>query len=158
MQKKISFLLKFFTIFVFGEIVIPFLPLRGIEDGITGIEANALNLQATGNTVLVGESNFLINAYCIGTVSSLILLAIIFSLKRPELKTKIGLWAIGTAILFTVNLGRVYTVLWSGVRFGAQTAEAVHIISWFVVSGIIIGLWYYLTKRIAKIEKFNELL
>jgi hypothetical protein len=68
------------------------------------------------------------------------------------------MWIIGTLALFTANLGRLYVVLYAGVFFGPGAAEIVHTISWFIVSVLILWIWFVMTKRIAGIKKFNELL
>jgi len=157
-KKSIAFLAKFFAIFGAGELLLPVIPLDWLEQSIAGLEAKMLGIKATGNIVSVQNYEFLINEYCTGAVSSLILFALVFSLKKPGIKTKAGMWAVGTSVLFIANIGRVYAVLWSAANISPGIAESVHIASWFLVSGIIIALWYYLTKNIAKVENFRELL
>jgi hypothetical protein len=37
-------------------------------------------------------------------------------------------------------------------------AEAVHAATWFLMSGLVVLLWYFGTKKIAGTENFGELL
>lgn len=157
-KKSIVFLAKFFLIFGIGEMLLLFAPLKPLEQAITGFESGLLGLQAIGNTVQVGDYGFVINESCTGAVSSIILLALVFSLKKPGTKTRIAMVAIGTVALFTANLVRVYVVLWSAVAFSPEAAEIIHVVSWFGVSAMIIAVWYYLTKRSANVQSFKELL
>jgi exosortase/archaeosortase family protein len=157
-KKQAIFVVKFLAIFIVGELLIPFLPLQGIQNAIASLHAGLLGYTAIGNTILIQNTLFVVNEYCIGSVSSLILLAIIFSLKKPELKKKIGLWVAGTIILFLANLVRVYLVLWTGKVWGGEAAELLHIFSWFVVAGLILLVWYYATKKMLGIKQFDELL
>ncbi len=156
-KKALFFFAKFFAIFWIGEIVLPAMPLASIEKWIAGMQAELLGLQAAGNTLLIGNYEFVINSYCTGAVSSIILLALIFSLKQPGIKTKLAMWGAGTIVLFIANIARIYAVLWSGLAIGPEIAETVHIASWFGVSAIVIWVWYVLTKKIAKISNFREL-
>ena len=157
-RKQIEFIVKFLAIFIVGELLIPFLPLGGIQEGIAGFEAPLLGLRAVHNTIPIQETVFVVNEHCTGVVSSLILLAIIFALRKPELKIKIGLWVAGSIVLFLANLVRVYLVLLAGVMWGGEIAELLHTISWFGVSVLILIVWYYATKKIAGIKQFDELL
>ena len=157
-KKSLGFLARFFAIFGVGSIALPAAPLGWLEEAMTAAEAQILGLQAKGNTVFIQDFAFIINEYCTGALSSVILLALVFSLKKPEIKTKIWMWAIGTIVLFAANIARVYAVLWSGLAISPAIAESVHVATWFLVSAVIIAVWYFLTKKIAKIENFRELL
>ncbi len=157
-RKEIFFLAKFFVIFAVGEALLPFLPLYPVESAITSLNASALGLQAQGNTVLINGEAFVISEHCSGAVSSLILFAIIFSLRKPDWKTRLWMWAGGTIILFLANIFRILFVLLSAIILGRNIAEIVHVASWFAVSALIIAIWFFETKKIAKIEQFSELL
>ncbi len=87
----------------------------------------------------------------------IILASIVFSLRKPEFKKKLVLFSMGFAVLFLSNFLRIYLVLLAGINYGIGAADLVHTISWFTTSALIILLWYYLTKKIAKVEKFSEL-
>lgn len=164
MQKKefqkraIVFLAKFFLIYAALQALVLLLPMNSLLEFIAGTEASWLGLQAQGNAILFDSHNFEIAENCSGLVSISVLAAIIFSLRKPELRKKIALFAFGTAILFPLNLLRVYFVLLAAISFNAEIAETLHVATWFITSAIIIVLWYFLTKRIAKVKDFSGLL
>ncbi|MCX6801604.1 MAG: exosortase/archaeosortase family protein [Candidatus Diapherotrites archaeon] len=157
-RKSALFLAKFFVIFSVLYCILWFAEIQPLNEWIAGIESWALSIERNGSTLAAGDSNFTITNYCTGLVSASILAAIVFSLRKPPLEQKIRIFMLGAAALFFINLGRVYFVLLAGIAFGGNTAETLHTISWFVMSGFIILLWYYLTKRLAKIKEFSELL
>lgn len=157
-RKSALFLAKFFVIFSVLYAVLWAAEIQPLNEWIAGIESWALSIERDGSALKAGDSNFVITNYCTGLVSASILAAIVFSLRKPALKQKIAVFLAGAAALFFINLGRVYFVLMAGIAFGGSTAETLHTISWFIMSGFIIALWYYLTKKIAKIRDFSELL
>ena len=74
-----------------------------------------------------------------------------------SLKLKAGIAILGIALLFLINILRVYFVLLAGKLYGIQTAELVHTASWLAMTAIIIAIWYYLTKKLSG-KKFEELI
>jgi len=158
MKKSIEFLVKFFVIFAVLQAIIWVAPLGALNEWITGFEAGLLGLEHSGNELFSFDAKYIISNSCTGLVSGSILAAIVFALKKPELKKKIGIFLIGLALLFAINLIRVYFVVLAGVKYGFDAAELLHTISWFVMSGLIIGVWFLLTKKWAKINDFSELL
>lgn len=157
-KKSIAFFAKFFGIFFIGQTAIGFFPLAFIQESIASLQSKLLSVPAAGNIVFANGANFVINEYCIGTLSSIMLLAIIFSLKKPDTKTKLLMWAAGTIVLFIANIFRVYFVLLSAIWFNPKVAEAVHVASWLFVSALIIFVWYTLTKKMVGTKRFHELI
>lgn len=158
MEKKLwFFLLKFFAIFGVLYALLFFAPIKPLEYFLTGVEAKALNLPFDGNKIFVKNGLFEIGESCTGLVSGIILAAIVFSLRKPGFKTKFLLFFAGFSVLFLSNFLRLYIVLWFGSAYGIELAELVHVFTWFATSALIILLWYFLTKKMAKVEKFNEL-
>jgi exosortase/archaeosortase family protein len=159
MEKKlIVFLIKFFIIFSVLHFIIWSVDLSFLQIPLTRLEGKLLNIKTIENTLIVNENIFEINPSCTGLVSTSILAAIIFALKKPRILKKIQIFLIGAITLLIANIARIFIVLWFGLKFGIKTAEIVHVISWFTTSGIIIIAWYYFTKKITKIKAFNELL
>jgi len=158
MNKNVLFLAKFFVIFALLQTSVSILPLQPLNEWIAGVEAALTGLENEGNEIPFNSTNFVITNSCTGLVSGSILAAIVFALKKPELKKKIELFAIGAVTLFVVNLFRVYLVILIGINFGAVTGDWAHTLSWFAMSALIIALWFYLTKKRAGIKDFSELL
>ncbi len=157
-EKALVFLVKFFVVYAALQILIVLLPLGFLENGIALLEANALGLQAEGNTIFLDSNAFQIVPNCTGLAGISVLASIIFALRRPELKKKVLLLAFGALALFPLNLLRLYIVLLAAISFGPEMAEGLHVASWFAVSAAIILLWYWLTKKVARAKDFSSLL
>ncbi len=152
------FFAKFFAIFLFLEFLVVNFPVVPLQEFIARTLASFLGLGYSGSLVFVSEGAFEITASCTGLVSASVLAAIIFSLKKPELKEKAVVFAAGFVALLVVNYFRVLLVLWSGKEFGIAVAEIVHVLSWFVTSGAVIAAWYFFTKKTAGIKDFSGFL
>ncbi|MBI4210758.1 MAG: exosortase/archaeosortase family protein [Candidatus Diapherotrites archaeon] len=157
-QNELLFLAKFTAIFAAAELLINTLDFSWLENALAAYAASPIGLQAYGNTVTAGTGSFEVNASCTGLVSASVLAAIIFSLRKPDLKEKAGIFLGGTAILFALNYFRVMLVLLIGKNFGPGAAETAHIISWFTTSAFIIALWYLFTKRMTGTKDFSGFL
>jgi exosortase/archaeosortase family protein len=127
-----------------------------LENFIAELIGSILGLHVIANNIFFNETIFLIQPNCTGLVSAGILFAVVFSLKKPEMKTKSMIFLIGGIFLLLINLVRIYFVVLMGVLFGL--AELTHIISWFAMTAFILGAWFYLTKKIAKIKGFEGFL
>ena len=156
--KAAIFLAKFFAIYSIGQALLLAAPLGRLEESIAAWEAAALGIPAAGKILFVGGGSLEIGANCTGLMSGLILAAIVFSLRKPNLKKKAEITAIGAAGLFLLNLLRVYIVLLAGVLWGAPAGETAHVVSWFAVAGMVLLFWHFLTKRIGGAGNFGKLL
>jgi len=157
-NKTVIFLLKFGIIFSVLHFLVWTIPTGFLQNLIAVFQAGLFNLPVKDNLILLGEQKILINPSCTGLVSSSIIAAIIFSLSKPKIKEKIKIFLLAGTVMFLLNLLRIYFVLWFGLNFGAELVGLMHEISWMTTAIFIIGLWYYFTKKITKIEEFNELL
>ncbi len=157
-RKELLFLMKFFLIYFLLQAAIQLSPLQPLQEFIAGIEAAMLGLENVGNTINTINGLFVINASCTGLVSASVLAAVIFALKKPDLKMKAALFIAGAIALFLLNLARVYLVLLVAVNIGAEAAEIAHTVSWFSTAAFILVLWYIGVKRVAGIKNFGELM
>jgi len=132
--------------------------IKFLEEWLAGTEAGLTGLQGKGNIIFLKEEKIEINPSCTGLISASILAAVIFSLRKPEIKKKIAIFLGGAAILFLLNIVRVYFVLLIGINYGAKTAEFAHEITWLSTAAFIVILWYYFTLRTTKSKEFHELL
>tara|TARA_Y100000310_G_scaffold343831_2_gene453360 strand:- start:16331 stop:16816 length:486 start_codon:yes stop_codon:yes gene_type:complete len=147
-KKYLIFLVKFFAIFLFLEFFVFGTNLTFLQEFIAKTQADFLGLRYVNNLIFVSDGIFEIVPECTGIVSASILASIIFSMKKPEMKKKFFIFGLGFVLLFIVNYLRVLSIIWVGMEFGIENAELLHITSWFVSSGLVLGLWYYFTKRI----------
>lgn len=156
--KSIVFMIKFFVIFFVFQGLLAFLGIEFLQQGLAALLSYLTGAEQLGIAVLSNGKAFYISPNCTGLVSGFILASIIFSLKKPELKTKFFTFALGSLSLFIINIARLYIVIYSGIFFGTGIAELFHTLSWFLMSFFIIALWYLLTKKIAGIKNFKQLL
>jgi len=155
-QKKLTvFLIKFFIIFLIISQIIELLNLSFLTEFITFISASYLGLDFAGSVIFIGAANFIVTNSCTGLVSGAILLALLFAGKKPTIEKKLFLTLFGVYFLLLVNIPRVMLVL-----LFAKTgfdADLMHTLTWFIMSGIVLLIWYYGSKAVG-IKNFNELI
>jgi len=159
-NKKLSiFVLKFCIIFGILLFVLETLPFYWLQNAIADVEASTLGLKNEGNQIIVSaEQSFIIDRECTGLISIFTLASVVFALRRPEIKNKMLLFGAGAIALFVINIIRIYFLLWAGMLFGFAMIELAHVATWFVMAFAVIALWYVLTKKVAGIKKFEELI
>ncbi len=155
-KKILFFLTKFFLIYFVFLAIIENIDLSFFNNFLAELTANFFGLAFFENIIFVGTQPFVVTNLCTGLVSSAILGAVIFALKKPNLKHKIVFYVVGSVLLLIVNISRILLVLYSSMI--GFDAEIVHILTWFVMSGTIIIIWFLWTKRILKYKKIGELL
>lgn len=154
-KKLFLFVVKFFVIYLVLSTLVGLVDLSFLTNGITKISAEYLGLTYSESKIFVNSGEFIVGNSCTGLVSASILIAIIFALKKPSDKKKVLLAALGTLILLIMNIPRVMLVL-----FAAQIGfdpELVHMLTWFLMSAIILIVWYYGLKEITKVKDLSEL-
>ncbi len=157
-RKELVFLVKFFAIYLVLQGLIMLAPLGGLQNFIALLGAGLLGLESGGNAIGAGGGTFIIAANCTGLVSASILAAVVFSLKKPEFKKKLLVFAAGAVALMLLNIVRLYIVLLVALGFGMQWADTAHIVSWFTTAALVLAAWYFGTKKIANVANFGELL
>jgi len=155
-QKKVYlFLIKFFIIFLILSFIIELVNLSFLTEFITFISASYLRLDFIGSTVSVFGANFIVTNSCTGLVSGAVLIALLFAGKKPSVKNKLALTIFGVCFLLLMNIPRVMVVLlFAKVGYDA---DLIHTITWFVMSGAVLLIWYYGNKAVG-IKNFNELI
>ncbi|MDD5147886.1 MAG: archaeosortase/exosortase family protein [Candidatus ainarchaeum sp.] len=157
-KRELFFIIKFFIIFFALQFLILALPLAPVRDFIAGTEGNALGMAVDGNRIFFGERGFEVTNSCTGLVSGAILAAVIFPLKKPGLKKKLAMAISGALVLFLLNFPRIWLVLAIARNYGAGLAELLHEITWITTALLVLLVWYFAAKKIAKIKNFAELL
>ncbi|MEK6958651.1 MAG: archaeosortase/exosortase family protein [archaeon] len=155
-EKLLWFLAKFFGIYFALTILIELADLSFLTQAIAKIAGDALGMAVSGSIVQINGHTYTISNSCTGLASASILAAVIFSLKKPELVKKVMLFIAGTLILLLANIPRVMLVL-VAAKAGFD-ANMVHTLTWFLMSAIILLIWYYGTKKMGKVKDFSELL
>lgn len=154
-KKIIFFCAKFFIIYFVLQYLIELADLSALNNFIAYSSASLLGLGYEGNIVFVNGAIFTITNFCTGLVSASVLAAIVFSLRKPALGKKVVLFLGGLVLLLLINIPRVSLVLYSAMM--GLDAELVHTLTWFIMSAAVLLIWYYGTKRVAKVKDFSEL-
>lgn len=150
------FLLKFFGIFLVLEALITLIDLTLLTNFITALVANFFHLTYYNNTIFINSSEFTVTNSCTGLVSLAILTAITFPLKQMKLKKRVLIVLIGALFLLTLNIPRIGLVIYSSML--GFNAEVVHEFTWFLMSAIILIIWFYGIKFIQKENDFSKLI
>lgn len=150
------FLAKFFLIFIALEVLINSIDMSILTNNLTVLVANFFNLPYYDSTILVNSSSFLISNSCTGLVSLAILASITFPLKQMELKKRLGIVLAGAFLLLILNIPRIGLVIYAGIS--GFDAELVHELTWFLMSAVILLIWYFGIKFVEKKKDFSELI
>jgi len=134
------------------------LPLGVLQQAIAGFEAGLLGLESNGSMIYTTAGIFVISNNCTGLVSASVLAAVIFALKKPEIKKKAAMFLAGAIALLLLNFVRVYIVLMTAMQWGAQAADLAHTVSWFSTAGLVLVLWYAAVKKVAGIKDISGLM
>jgi exosortase/archaeosortase family protein len=154
--KLLIFAIKFFLIFFILSSIIEILPLAWLNELIAGIASLLVGLPAQNAIIYANGAIFIVGNACTGLMSASILAATIFSLNKPNLTKKLTLFLIGLGILLIVNIPRVALVLlFSKAGFDANL---VHELTWFIMSGVILFIWYFGMKKMYLVKDFSELI
>jgi len=154
-KKLIVFALKFFIIYFVLSTLVGLIDLSFLTNRISAISAQYLGLSYSNSSIFVNQGEFIVGNSCTGLVSASILIAIIFALKKPIDKKKILLALLGAIILLIVNIPRVMLVLFAAKE--GFDADLVHMSTWFLMSIIILLVWYFGLKRMTKVKDLSEL-
>ena len=157
-KKEWIFIGKFVVIFSVLEFIIFNIDMSLLQFFIAQTQANFFNLQFRNNLIFVKDGAFAIVPSCTGVVSGSILAGIVFSLKKPGLKRKTGIFLAGLTALIILNYFRIMLVIWTGKEFGLGVAEWVHIVTWLFTAVFVIGAWFVVTKKITGVKDFHGFL
>ncbi len=149
------FLTKFFALFLLLTIVLESIDLFFLNAFITNLSSALIGLGSNGTVVSINGISFAVTNACTGLMSASILFALIFSLKKPTIVKKLALFLVGLVFLLVLNIPRVAIVLLSA-KLG-YNASLVHTITWFVMSLVILLIWFYGLKFFG-VKDFSELI
>ena len=143
-----KFLLRFFASFFVLQIFIWAVDTSFVENFYTQILGQIFQLETKGNILMTGNGTLNITKFCLGLFSVSLLGAAMFVAKPENTKswtrtTQVKLFAIGSATLLAANFLRLSIVVFSALKFGFGFADTLHVFSWFLMSAIAIGIWYF---------------
>ena len=154
-QKLLLFLAKFFVIFFLLSQLVELIDLSFLTNFLAKVSASFLGLDFLANQIFIDGAVFIVTNSCTGLISASILGAIIFALKKPSMFNKFKLFLFGTLLLLVVNVFRIIFILYFA-KIGLD-ANLIHELTWYLMSGIIILIWYYCMEKVYEIKNFNLL-
>lgn len=154
-----GFLFRFFMIFAASQLFLEFVSIIPIQQLLTQLVGGLLYLPVNGIYLpLSSIAVFEVTAFCTGLTSAAMLLGLLFGFAFPPLPQKIKLAVAGILLIFLVNVFRVAFVVYVGVQTqDVGLVEALHTLTWFIMSGLVLGMWYWGMKRITKTTNGNAL-
>lgn len=155
-SKLLFFTIKFLVIFAVLNVLIWFADLSQLNLFLAKESGQLVGAQVKETSLTFGAGNFVVTNSCTGLVSISILASIIFAFQRPKLKKRLALFIIGAGVLFLINIPRIALVVYSS-SLGLD-AEAVHELTWFLMSAIILIVWFFGMRTIAKEKDFVQLI
>lgn len=156
-RQVLIFLGKFFLIYAVLYTLLLTFHAEPLQYFIAGVESQWTGLQQDGLSILVSErDSFFISEQCTGLVSAITLTALIWAGRKPGWKKKLALNIAGLVFLLIVNLIRIYFVIHIGQTIGMPEAEVVHQISWYLMTAIIVALWYGGLMKWGGIQSIQE--
>ncbi|MFH1752427.1 MAG: exosortase/archaeosortase family protein [archaeon] len=156
MKKDYSFALKFLVIFAVLYLIVFLADTKGIENNLAELEGQLTGVNVQGNQLNVNGNNLEINYSCTGLFSTILIIALVFSLRKPEIDKKLYIIVVSVIVLMLFNVLRVFMVI-ETAKNDFSLASNVHVIGWFISTLLVLGLWYYLTKKFTG-KKLNKLI
>jgi exosortase/archaeosortase family protein len=142
----------FFVLFFLIEII----NLSFYNNFLAEYTAKFFGFNYEGNKIFFENITFVVTNLCSGLVSIAVFAGIIFSFKKPIIKNKIILFVLFSLVLIIINFFRILFILWASIL--GFDPELVHIVTWYLMSGIILFFWYYSMKVLLSYKKLNELI
>lgn len=141
-----TFLFRFFLVFIGAEFLLYIVPPLPYQEWLASSVAGWYSIPAHEIWVGVTHGNFEVTPSCTGFTSAALFLGLLFGF--PSLpKRKIGWAALGVLVILLLNYVRLLAVIWAGETISLSAAEGIHILSWFVLSGIALGMWFRILQH-----------
>jgi exosortase/archaeosortase family protein len=154
-KKLLIFLSKFFMIFFVLEIILLNLKIDFYNSFLAFVTSAYLGFLNEGNKIFLYGAVFVVDNSCTGFVSIIMLASLIFSIKGNLFK-KTKFFIFGALVLLLINIFRIMLVL-LGANIGFNS-NLIHTLTWFIMSGIVLGLWYYFITKILLIKNIKEII
>mgnify|MGYP001606878656 CR=1 FL=1 len=154
----VSFTLRFFGLFALVEVAIltGLFPILGFQLFLTQLVSALLTLPSAHTLVLTSNGAFDITPFCTGITIIAIYLSLWFGIWRKQ-PTALGNIARGGVLLLALNALRILVVVNVGQHHSLALAETLHGISWFVLSGVALGMWVHQLQNETHTRDWKEL-
>lgn len=151
-----TFLFRFFLVFIGVEFLLYVFPPISYQEWLASSIAGWFAIPYHEIWVSVAHGNFEITPSCTGFTSAALFLGLL--LGFPSLpKRKLGWAALGVLLILVLNYVRLLAVVWVGETVSLPAAEGIHILSWFVLSGIALGMWFRILQHETKEKNWRKI-
>lgn len=151
-----TFLFRFFLVFIGVEFLLYVLPPISYQEWLATSIAGWYSIPVHEIWVGVAHGNFEITPSCTGFTSAALFLGLL--LGFPSLPKRKKRWAmLGVVLILLLNYVRLLAVIWAGENISLFAAETIHVLSWFILSGIALGLWFRILQYETKEKNWRKI-
>ncbi|MFH0970497.1 MAG: exosortase/archaeosortase family protein [Candidatus Diapherotrites archaeon] len=151
-----TFLLRFTIIFIGITIFFFLFPIIAYQEWIATLVGDILHIPVKGTLLFTQNGTFDITPFCTGITIGGIFAGLIVGFPTLPQKKLFPL-LIGIIFLQFLNIIRLLGIVMVGVYFSFPLAETLHVLSWFILSGIGMGIWVVLLMQETNIDSLQEL-
>jgi len=147
------FLFRFFAIFLVVEVFLSVFPPLYFQEWLARVIGNILDIPVQGIFVSVNAIRFEISPFCTGLSTIGLWLGLVYGFPFPPGKEKIRYALVGGVMIILLNVIRLLGIVYAGMVSSAANVDALHTLTWFIMSALACGMWYYLLAQ--KTGTFN---
>ncbi len=144
------FLICFIIIFASVETLLYFFPPLFYQEWLAAWTAQQLSLPWNGISIDVNGVAFLVTSFCTGLTTWGLWLGLLWGFAFPKRDDKISYSILGLIGILIINSLRILLIVFVGKQWGVPAADALHTLTWFVLSAIVFGTWYYILSLHAR--------
>lgn len=142
-----KFLFRFFAIFLLAEVFLSIFPPVFFQEWLARVIGNMLDIPVQGIFVQANNLRFEISAFCTGLSTIGLWLGLVYGFPFPPAREKIRYALVGGGIILLANVIRLVGIVYVGILFSFEAVDALHTLTWFVMSALACGMWYYFLAR-----------
>ena len=139
-----KFLLRFFAVFMLVEVFLTIFPPIHYQQWLASAVANVLGLSSQGVFIYVNGIAFEISAFCTGLSTWGLWLGLLYGFSFPRGNAKIKYALLGLGGIVLVNFFRLMGIVYAGVNYSFFAVDTLHTLTWFVMSALVLGAWYFM--------------
>ena len=137
-----KFLLRFFTVFFLVEVFLSIFPPVYLQEWLAQTIGSVLHVPVNGIFLSVNGIAFEISAFCTGITTWGLWLGLSYGFSFPRGAKKLTYALIGLAAILFVNFFRLLAIVYVGKVSYFAAVDMLHVITWFVMSALVMGTWY----------------
>lgn len=144
------FLIRFFVVFFAIELLLAYFPPVAYQTWLAESVGSVVHVPANGIFLSVNGIQFEISAFCTGLTSWGLLVGLLVGFTYPPWLKKIKYAALGLVGILMVNFFRLILIVYVGMATHLTMVDVLHTMTWFVMSALVVGVWYWMLCRHVK--------